>query len=126
MKPALPALLLGLALGAAAGSWGQRAHYRRQMQGGANHQRKMLDKLSRDLGLDEKQKVEVSAIMDSKRTDIDKLKAETFARLETIRKSADADMAKVLTPEQAAKLEAMHRGKPMRLNWEAPPPAPAR
>lgn len=123
MKPALPALLLGLALGAAAGSWGQRVHYRRQMQGDPNHQRKMLDKLSRELGLDEKQKAGVSAVMDSKRADIDKLKTETFARLEAIRKSADADMAKALTPEQAAKLEAMHRGKPMRINWEAPAPA---
>ena len=125
MKPALPALLLGLALGAAAGSWGQRAHYRRQMQGDPNHQRKMLDKLSRELGLDEKQKVEVSSIMDSKRADVDKLKDETFARFEAIRTSADAEMAKVLTPAQAAKLEAMHRGKPMRINWEAAPPAPA-
>jgi Spy/CpxP family protein refolding chaperone len=126
MKPAVPALLLGLALGAAAGSWGQRALFHRRMQDDPNHQRAMLDKLSRELGLDEKQKAAVSAIMDSRRSDVDKLKAETFARLEAIRKSADADMAKALTPEQAVKLEAMHRrGKPMRINWVAPPTSPA-
>jgi Spy/CpxP family protein refolding chaperone len=119
MKTVLPALLLGFALGAAAGSWGQRAHYRRQMQGDPNHQRKTLEKLNRELGLDDKQKAEVSAILDSKKAEVDKLKAETFARLETVRESADAEMAKVLTPAQAAKLEAMHRGKPLRINWEA-------
>ena len=122
----VPALLLGLVLGAAAGSWGQRALFHRAMKDGSAHRRMMLDKLSRELGLDEKQKAEVSAIMESRKADVDKLKAETFVRLEAIRKSADADMAKALTTEQAAKLEAMHRSKPMRINWEAPPaPSPA-
>jgi len=126
VKPAVPALLLGLALGAAAGSWGQRALSHRRMENDSNHQRAMLDKLSRELGLDEKQKAAVSAIMESRRADVDQLKAETFVRLEAIRKSADADMAKALTPEQAAKLEAMHRrGKPMHVNWIAPAPASA-
>jgi Spy/CpxP family protein refolding chaperone len=121
---AAPVFLLGLALGAVAGSWGQRAVIRRRMQGDPNHQRMMLDKLSRELSLDEKQKAAISAVMDSKKTDIDRLKTETFARLESIRTSADAEMAKVLTPEQAAKLESMHRARPMRINWETPTPAP--
>jgi Spy/CpxP family protein refolding chaperone len=124
MKPipqSVTALLLGLVIGAAAGSWGQRAAFHRATQNDPNHQRKMLEKLTAELGLDEKQKAAVSAVMDSKKTEIDQLKTETFARLEAIRKSADADMAKALTPEQAAKLEAMrHRGKPMRITWEAP------
>jgi Spy/CpxP family protein refolding chaperone len=125
MKPGsatiAPVFLLGLVLGAAAGSWGQRAVFHRRMQGDQNHQRLMLDKLSRVLGLDEKQRAEVSALMDSRKADVDKLKTETFSRLEAIRKAADADMAKTLTPEQSAKLAAMHRAKPMRINWEAPP-----
>lgn len=129
MKPGLataaPAFLLGLALGAAGGSWGQRAAFRRAMQGGANHHRQMLDRLSRDLKLDDRQKAAVSAVMDSKKADVDRLKAETFARLEAIRGSADEEMAKSLTPEQVAKLQEMRRGKPMRINWEAPAPAAA-
>lgn len=120
------ALLLGLVLGAAAGSLGQRAAFRRAAQNDPNHQRKMLEKLTAELGLDDRQKAAVSAVMDSKKAEIDQLKAETFTRLEAIRKSADAEMAKALTPEQAAKLEAMHRrGKPLRITWEAPPSAPA-
>ena len=123
--PAAPALLLGLALGAAAGSWGRRVAFRRAMKSDPNHHRAMLDNLARELGLDDRQKSLVSAAMDAKRADVDRLKKETFARLEAIRKSADAEMAKALTPEQAAKLDAMRRAKPMRINWEAPPSASA-
>ncbi|HEX4048226.1 MAG TPA: hypothetical protein VH309_10350 [Elusimicrobiota bacterium] len=122
-SPALPAFVLGLALGAAAGSWGQRAAFRRMIQ--RDHHRVMLDRLGRELGLDDKQKAAVSAVMESKKADVDKLKAETFSRLESIRESAEAEMAKSLTPEQGAKLEAMRRGKPMRINWVAPPAPPA-
>lgn len=125
-SPAVPAFLLGLALGAAAGSWGQRAAFHRMMSNEAGHRRMMLDRLSRELGLNEGQRASVSAALESKKADVERLKAETFARLEAIRQSADAEMRKALTPEQAAKLEAMHRAKPMRVNWEAPPPsAPA-
>ena len=127
MKPSwrsvAPALLLGLALGAAAGSWGQRAVFRRRVHKDPNHGRMMLDRMSRELGLDEKQREAVTLVMDSRMTDIDKLKAETFGRLEAIRESADAEMAKILTPEQAAKLKAMHRARPMRISWDAPTPA---
>jgi hypothetical protein len=125
VKRGWPIFLLGLALGAAAGSWGQRAHYRREMQTNPDHHRQMVEKLSRELGLDEKQKAAVTAILDSRKADVDKLRAETFARLLAIRTSADAEIVKSLTPEQAAKLEAMHRAKPMRINWEAPSAAPA-
>lgn len=125
MKPGLTAFLLGAILGAAAGSWGQRAHFRHALRDGQDRRRRMLERLDRELGLDDKQKTAVAAIFDSKRADVDKVKADSFARLEAIRRSADAEMAKVLTPQQAAKLAEMHRrAKPMRLIWEAPPPPP--
>jgi Spy/CpxP family protein refolding chaperone len=131
MKPAVPVLLLGLALGAAAGSWGQRAllHHRMRRDRDPNRGRaQMLERMSRELGLDDKQKTAVSAVMESRAADVDKLKADTFVRLEAIRKSAEAEMGRILTPEQAAKLEALHRARPLRVNWEAPssPAEPAR
>jgi Spy/CpxP family protein refolding chaperone len=130
MKPAGRAaavFILGLVLGAAAGSWGQRAAFHRMMRRAPDHRRVMLDRLTRELGLDEKQREAVSAVTESRMADVDKLKAETFSRLEAIRASADEEMAKILTPEQAAKLKAMHRSRPLRINWEAaPPPPPAR
>ena len=126
MQPGVTAFLLGLILGAAAGSWGQREHFRHALRDGQDHRRRMLERLDRELGLDDKQRTAVAAIMDSKKADVDKVKADALARLEAIRKSADGEMAKVLTPGQAAKLETMHRrAKPMRLIWEAPPPPPA-
>jgi Spy/CpxP family protein refolding chaperone len=125
VKSGATVFLLGLILGAAAGSWGQRAHFRRAMRDEPARRRKMLERLDRELGLDEKQKAAVAAVLESKKGDIDKVKADAFARLESIRKSADAEMAKALTPEQAAKLESMHRrAKPMRFIWDAPAPPP--
>jgi Spy/CpxP family protein refolding chaperone len=115
--------LLGLVLGAAAGSWGQRALFHRQSHGpDAADRHRALDRLSRELGLDDKQKEAVGAVMDVHRTEVDGLKKETFARLETIRNTADAEIKKVLTPAQAAKFDELHRGKRLRVNWEAPPP----
>jgi hypothetical protein len=124
VKRGWPIFLFGLALGAAAGSWGQRVAFHRAMQTNPDHHRQMVEKLSRELGLDEKQKAAVTAILDSRKAEVDKLRSDTFARLLAIRTSADAEIVKSLTPEQAAKLAAMHRAKPMRINWEAPAPAP--
>jgi Spy/CpxP family protein refolding chaperone len=127
MRGRVPAaLLFGFILGAAAGSWGQRAMFHRYLRSDPERRSRMLERLSRALSLDDKQKAEVAAIMESKHADIDRLKAETFSRLAEIRKSADADMSKVLTPEQAAKLEAMHHVRPQRIDWEMPATAPAR
>ncbi|MFI5362465.1 MAG: hypothetical protein ACHQ49_10885 [Elusimicrobiota bacterium] len=113
--------LLGIALGAAAGSWGQRAVFHRAMK---KNPKDRLETLNRELGLDAGQKASVSAVLDSKKADMDKLKAETFVRLAAIRKAASLDMEKVLTPAQAARFEAMQKAKPMRINWEAPAAEP--
>lgn len=120
--PVVSALLLGLVLGAAAGSWTQRAMFRRMMSDGPQHRRRMLERMSRELSLDEKQKAQVSALMDSRKAEIDALRKDTFARLEAIRNSVDAEIKKVLTPEQSARFDAMHRAHRMRVNWEAPAP----
>ena len=121
-----PAFILGLALGAAAGSWGQRAAFHRAMRNDSDHRRSALERLTRELSLNENQKSAVAAVVNSRMTEVDRLKAETFARLESIRKSTDAELVKVLTPEQATKLDAMHRSRRMRVNWQAPEPAPSR
>jgi Spy/CpxP family protein refolding chaperone len=123
--PTVPVFLLGLALGAAGGSWGQRAAFHHPVQNDLKHRQMMLDRMSRDLGLDDKQKAAVSAVMDSRAADVDMLKTETFAKLESIRKSTDAEMAKILTAEQLGRMRSMHHGRPMRINWDGPPPPPA-
>ncbi len=121
------ALLLGLVLGAAAGSWSQRALFHRMMRRGPDPKR-MLERVGRDLGLDERQKAFVGAVMDAKRADLEAVRKDTFVRLEKIRESADVEIATVLTPAQAARFASIRRARKLRVNWEAPegfPPPPA-
>lgn len=122
-KKAVVGLLFGLVLGAAAGSWGQRALFHHMMRDGRDPKR-MLEKISGSLSLDEKQKTAVAAVFERRRTEVEALKKETFERLGAIHAATDVDMKKILTPEQAAKLDAFHRGRRPRINWEAPDSAP--
>jgi len=115
--------LLGAVLGAAAGSWGQRAAFRRMTRRGPDPKR-MVEHLARGLGLDETQKASVLAVLESKRGDLEAVKKETFARLAAIREAADAEILKSLTPDQAAKFQEMRRARKLRVNWEAPPGFP--
>jgi hypothetical protein len=118
--------LAGLVLGAAAGSWGQRALFRRFVQRGPDPKR-MAERLGRGLGLDEKQKTAVAAALEARKLEVETLKKETFSRLDAIRLSTDADLRKILTPAQSAKFDAIRRGRKLRVNWEAPdgPPVAA-
>ncbi len=119
--------LLGLIIGAAAGSWGQRVMFHRMMQRGPDPKR-MVERLSHDLGLDDKQKAAVGAILDAKHDDVEAIKKDTFTRLENIRADADGQISKLLTPEQAARFDKIRRAHKMHLNWEPPagfpPPSP--
>lgn len=115
--------LLGLILGAAAGSWGQRAHMLREMRRGPDPKR-MLDRLGRQLSLDDAQKAAVGATFEAHKADVEAARAETFAKLEKIRIATDADLRKILTPAQFARFESTRRARRMRIHWEAPPPPP--
>ena len=121
MKPAwhpvVPAFLLGLVIGAASGSWGQRTLFRHHPE---MDRRRALERLTRELDLDDAQKTIVAAALDAKRAEVQKLKADTFARLRVIRAVADADIKKVLRPEQSRKLEALGRRRMLRIHWDAP------
>lgn len=119
--------LLGLVLGAAAGSWGQRAMTRRFMRRGPDPKR-MVEHLTRALSLDEAQKDAVSAILEGRRGQFESVREDTVARLESLRASADADIEKVLRPEQAAKFAEL-RQRRRRFGPPPdglPPPGPGR
>ena len=120
--PAAAAFALGLALGSVAGSWGQRAMFHRMMRNGSDP-RRAIERVSKDLSLDASQKAAVSSAFESKKQDVEKLKADTFARLASIRASSDAEIEKVLRPEQLVKFEALRRARHPHVNWEEPPPA---
>lgn len=121
--------LLGLILGAAGGSWGQRAAMHRMMKGGPKH---ALERLTRELGLNEDQKAKIGAVLEAHKPKFDALRGETFDKLDALRAEADAEIKKFLTPEQSARFDAMSKERRRRLNWEAPggpdglPPPPPR
>ncbi|MBI3563906.1 MAG: hypothetical protein HY079_01765 [Elusimicrobia bacterium] len=118
--------LLGLVLGAAAGSWGQRAMMRRFLHRGPDPKR-MVERLSRALSLDDAQKTAVAGILDSRRGDFEAVKKDTFSRLEALRASADAEIEKVLRPDQAARFAELRRRRRPRFGpgpEDGPPPPP--
>jgi Spy/CpxP family protein refolding chaperone len=125
VRRAAPAFALGLALGEALGSWGQRALFRRAFRRPPDPQR-MIDRLARRLNLDAAQKAGVSRAFAAHRADVEALKASAFSRFEAIRDATNADILKVLTPAQAEKFGRMiaRRKERLRKRRGAAPPGP--
>ncbi len=96
----------GLVLGAAAGSWGQRLAYRRWMQRGPNPER-ILAKLQKKLDLDPSQSQAVKAVLEARAKAFKASREEALARLKTDRESAQAEIMKILRPDQRPKFEAL-------------------
>lgn len=113
-KQAAVVFALGLVVGGALGSWGQRAVLRRFMRGGPPPVR-MLDKMSRELGLDERQKEAVKAVFDAHGEEIRVLHRQTRDRMDSMRKGIRGELAKVLTPEQLAKFDVVVARKEARM-----------
>lgn len=93
------ALLVGLLAGAWAGSALNRKAMRR-MHGQGPDVEKIVKRLTRDLKLDEPQAAAVRAAIESRRPEHMKLRQEHEARFKALRAQVDADIEKVLTPEQ--------------------------
>lgn len=90
----LAGLLAGTWLGFAAD---RRAHSRR---GKAFSAERVVEKLTRELKLDEKQSAAVREIVTARRDRHEELRREHEARFKALRAEIDADIEKVLTPEQ--------------------------
>lgn len=110
-KRLAPVFLVGLALGASLGSWAQRAAFRHYREGSRSE--RMLKRLSRDLKLDDAQKEAVKAALEAKRREIDALHEQTFSKFAALRLSANAEVRKVLTPEQQKSFDELSA------RWEA-------
>jgi hypothetical protein len=102
---AMSAFLFGAILGAVAGSWGQRAMFHRMRKG--PDLARMMNKLNRELVLDEKQQAEIHTVLDARKTELDALKKDAQARFEAIRTATDADLRKSLRSDQQAKFDVM-------------------
>ncbi|MFA5139410.1 MAG: hypothetical protein WC728_09275 [Elusimicrobiota bacterium] len=116
-KQVIPVFVLGLVLGAAMGSWCHRAMFRKLMKGGPNSEW-MLKKLGRDLELDAGQKEALKKVLDVKHEEMRAFHKETGERFRQMRASFEADIKKVLTPEQQAEFDALS------IRWKTRHPAP--
>ncbi|MDE2141060.1 MAG: hypothetical protein KGL74_03320 [Elusimicrobia bacterium] len=126
-RAALTTFLLGLILGAAAGSWGQRAMFRRFIKKGPDAAH-MIRRLDRELSLNETQKSAILAILGARRAEIEAVKKDARSRFEAMRAATDADIRKTLQPDQQAKFDAMTARWQARMRERekngGPPPPP--
>ena len=119
-KQAAVPFLAGCLAGALAGSHFQKRAFHRFWEHGPESQR-VLQKFSRELGLDPKQQEAVKAVLERHREKTMALHKESGAKFEAIRLSLRTDIEPLLNPEQRAKFEAMI------VRWDArrkPPDGP--
>lgn len=93
------ALLVGLIVGVWAGSVLDRRAMGKMRRQGPNIE-KMVKRLTRDLKLDDSQAAAVRAALESRKARHEQLRAEHEGRMKALRAEIDADIEKVLTPEQ--------------------------
>ncbi|MFA6091947.1 MAG: hypothetical protein WCU88_04925 [Elusimicrobiota bacterium] len=104
-KRMFPIFILGLVLGAAAGSWLQRTAARRFMRG--PDPAKMASRLSKQLSLDARQHEALLTLLEGRRAQLDAMRTEGHQKFEALRASTDAEVRKLLTPEQQPKFDAL-------------------
>lgn len=104
LRQVIPALLIGLALGAGLGRW---AHWRHYDGGHERRYGRMVERFSRALDLTPNQRREVEAILERKRARLRALRGETRPKLAEIRRSTRAEIRGILTPEQAERFDRL-------------------
>ena len=95
-QPIVLSLLIGFASGTVLGQWHARQCFSRfwEKKGSSHHGEKemrerMLEHMSRELQLSEKQKQQVAAIFETKRPQMTALHAEMRSKFEALRKKHD-------------------------------------
>ena len=106
-KIVIPVFLAGLLAGAAGGSWAQRAAFRHFRSGGPMAPRRFIDHFSRELSLDETQRVAVQAIFEKHAPQLEALRLRTAGEFDAIRKSMDEEIKQKLNPDQQRRFEEM-------------------
>ena len=105
-KHIIAALLIGVLVGAAAGSLFQRWAFHRFWERGPDPQR-ILKRFTRALDLDAQQQEKVRAILEKQREKVMALHRDMSARFDVIRTSMRSEIEPLLTPAQKMKFEAM-------------------
>ena len=120
-KQVIPALLIGCIVGLLAGSCLHMAALWRLHHGGSGTER-LLNRFSKELKLDARQREGVKAVLETYRDKTKSLHQETSARFMDVRASMRGDIEKLLTPEQQKKFKDMQaRWDPHHRNWKGAP-----
>ena len=106
------ACLACLAVGTGMGWWAGRDLFPRRWSWEQRFER-MLDRFSSELKLSPEQKDQVKRLLKAKRQKMEMLRAEVRPRYEEVRKSTQAEIQKLLSPEQQKKFNRME------MEWQA-------
>ena len=106
------ACLASLTLGAGAGWWAGRDLFPRRWSWEQRYQR-MWERFSSQLKLTAEQRDQVKVLLEAKRQKMSALRVETRPRYEEIRRSTQAEIRRMLSPEQQKKFDRME------MEWQA-------
>ncbi|HOW27950.1 MAG TPA: Spy/CpxP family protein refolding chaperone [Elusimicrobiota bacterium] len=124
-KQVVVALAIGVILGAVVGGLRHRFPPKPMGEPGKKHFNHMVNRLSRQLKLTPEQKQQVVSIMEASRVKVDTLMAESRPKFEEIRASTQAEIKKILTPEQREKFDRIELRMEKRFRKRGPrPPGP--
>ena len=101
-------LLIGFSAGMILGHWQTKENFHSHWKKGQSMQHHMVEKFGKELHLTPDQKKQVAAIFEAKRPQMQALQAEMKPKFDTLRNSTQAEIRKILTPDQEKKLDAMN------------------
>ena len=100
-------LLIGFTLGTAYGHWQAHQSFHARWKNGGMR-RHMLDRFGKELRLNADQKKQVGVIFDAKHPQMIAFQAEMKPKFEALRNSTQAEIRKILNPDQQKKLDEMN------------------
>lgn len=120
-------LLLGFALGTAFGQWHAIGQFHKRWEKKGDMKQYFLEKLDRDLRLSTDQRKQIEAVFEAKHGEMLGLQAEFQPKFEALRRTAQAEIRKLLDPSQQEKFDEISAG--MEKRWKKrghfpPPPEP--
>ena len=100
-------LLIGFSAGTFSGQWYGRENFHEHWKHGSMKEH-MLKRFSKELHLTPEQQKQVSAIFDAKHPQMAAMHAEMRPKFEALRNSTQAEIRKILTPDQQSKFNEMN------------------
>jgi len=101
-------LLVGFAVGVGYSQWHASEHFHGHWKKKGSMRQHMLERFDRKLHLTEDQKKQVGVIFDAKQPQMLALQAETRPKFEALRNSTQAEVRKILDPNQQKKFDDMN------------------